>query len=122
MDRYTELYNTIQSLLASSNKKLEVSNITEITIELMQLVESYDELSGADRKELVMDVFRQLIRDNVSQPELQNIMTEIANFMMPSVIDAIIAFDKGDLKINIPRAISKCGGFFKCCKKSATAP
>lgn len=92
------LFATVSNLITDP---INPMNILSIAIQLMQFVEKVDGLSGPARKQLILEILTEKVA-NIS-PEL----TFFVTFILPDVIDSIIAFDKGELKIAI---VKKCKG------------
>ena len=95
------LFATVANLIA---EPITPTTIVSIVIQLMQFVEKVQGLSGAARKQLILDVLTEKV-NALGSPEL----TFFVTYLLPELIDSIIAFDRGELKI----VIKKCKGF--CC-------
>jgi hypothetical protein len=90
------LFTTVSNLITDPITPI---TIMSTSIQLMQFVEKVQGLTGVARKQLILDV----LAEKVTSPELAFFVTSI----LPDIIDSIIAFDRGELKIAI---VKKCKG------------
>lgn len=118
MDKFREVYTKIEEYLLDTNTKISVSNVCSITIELMQMVESFTDLSGEEKKGLVLQVLIDIIKNHIDNDQIEYVVIEVARYVVPNVIDTIIAFDKGNIHINISKQVTKCGKQFLTCFKN----
>ena len=100
------LYNT----LTNSNSVLTKENITTIVVNLMQLVEKYPDLTGVQKKQLVIDVVNKFIKDNTEGDE-EEILLTFANIFLPTLIDTFVSVDKKKIVIKMKKTFSSC---FSC--------
>lgn len=101
------LYNT----LTKNNSPLTKENITIIVINLMQFVEKYPDLTGDQKKQLVIHVIKKFIKDTTSKEEEEVLLTFVDIFL-PSVIDTLVSVDKKKIVIKLKKTFSSC---FPCC-------
>lgn len=87
-----------------SNNSMSAENIITTTVTLMQISEQFKTLTGPMKKQLVLDVIKDSIKDNEE-------LVYLVDMILPSLIDTIISVDKKELRIKV----KKC--FFKLCKK-----
>jgi len=97
------LYNT----LSKSNSHLSKENITIVVINLMQLVEKYPDLTGEQKKHLVIHVVKKFIKDKTDKEEEQVLLTFVDVFL-PTIIDTLVSVDKKELAIKIKKTFSSC--------------
>jgi len=97
------LLKSIQNTIGE--EKLSASNVITATISLMQLVESMPNLSGIQKKDLVISALKKFIRDNGGDVSLID--------TVPTFIDAIVATENGKLTISQAEevVIGCCIGF-----------
>lgn len=81
--------------LIISTKQLDIMNFTSIVIELIKFIENFS-VDGKDKKSIVLSVIKKFL-------EKQNYKSEqiyiIVNIICDELIDIIISFDKGHIKI-----------------------
>ena len=100
------LYENLQRLTESGG--LTVENVAFVLIGLMQFVDSMDDISGPEKKALVISTLTRYIEDDGNPCNLPL-------DLLPSVIDALVAVDKNELKIHvrphkcIPACAQMCG-------------
>lgn len=79
---------------------------------LMQVVETYKNIKGDQKKNIVIKVLRMFVKNNCTPDESQNINLLI-DLALPSIIDTIISIDKKKIKIKVGKFLKKFGS---CCK------
>lgn len=94
---YDNLKDSVQSV------KLTPLNITAIIVSAMQLVEKIPNLSGKDKKNLVLHVLQRYNNDFPSD-------NPISMNMLPSFIDMAVSLDRKEVTIKIDKQ-----GCLNCC-------
>jgi len=108
------IYNTISQTIHSGS--LSIENLILITGNIMTMVEQIPNLSGPEKKDLVLSVLNQLIAD-VPDPQIR-VELQLADKILPYVIDIVVAASKGQLGLNIQQAVQTVkSGCFNFCKK-----
>jgi hypothetical protein len=87
------------------------SNIGSICIQLMQESESFNEMSGPERKEIVLQVISSFIKESIEDDDEERILLIIAEYTLPPIIDAFIALDKNEMKIHAKKCAKRCFTF-----------
>ena len=92
--------------------QFSLDKITMLVPKLIVAAEKYKKLKGSDKKELVMELLKNIIRkyDNV---EDDSILDSIMFELVPSMIDTLISVDKKKLKLKKKNILE----FLKCLKK-----
>ena len=103
-------YQKLENMM--ENKTFDSTTIVSIIIELMQFVENYKDLSGKEKKDLVLYVLDLFIIDNMTEEEANKIKLFI-QATLPSLIDTIVSIDKKELQIKASRSFKK---ILSCCK------
>lgn len=103
------LYETLSSMIGDN--KLSTANAVIIATNLMQIVEKYTNITGQQKKALVIHVLKLFIADHLDGDDANTLLLFIDMFL-PSVIDTIISIDKKELAINIRKSFKTC---FPCC-------
>jgi len=100
---YTSLVNTLEG-------EITPLNLAMITLNLMQMVEHYKDLTGSDKKALVVEVLERWRKEHNESLNLD---------ILPSVIDTFVSLDKGELqvKVNISSCLECCFPSFRKNKK-----
>lgn len=113
-----KIFNTSKKTIGNiTDKKLDLGLVIQWGSIIMQAVEKYPELSGADKKDLVIIVLKRLVEEfdiGESEGEIIDILIDNA---MPIVIDLVVSASKGELGLN--KISMKIKKFFKkickCC-------
>ncbi len=108
-----EVYDSIKQQI--DLKTFQAKDLVHFATLAMRLVEGYPQLSGPEKKNLVIQLANRLVAEipNISQEDLAIFQSAIS-LILPSAIDYIIAASKGqlDLNITLPPELSGC---FGCC-------
>lgn len=97
------LYNT----LSKGDSLVTKENITTIVINLMQLVEKYPDLTGEQKKKLVIHVVKNFIKDKTDNEEEEVLLTFVDIFL-PTLIDTLVSVDKKKIVIKLKKTFSSC--------------
>ena len=95
------LYEEVKNLLADS--KLSPSNVVTIVVSLMQLIEKYSELSGLQKKQVVLEALNMLIDDSNDNVEDAAQLKLLVQVTLPTVIDTIVSVDRKQLQIKLKK-------------------
>jgi hypothetical protein len=113
-----DLYNQVIEIIKENHytAKYLCSNIVIIVGMLMSAVEQYPDLSGMEKKAIVVKIFDRLIDElvmlfNDMDDTLKNLVQH-AKLMLPSIIDMLVSVGKNHFKI----LTKKCNSLFGCCK------
>jgi len=107
-----KLYTKIKTM-TKYNTVITHSNIIDICILLMKTVEKYNNVNGKQKKELVISVITQFIKDTVHTQDNQSLLNMV-DITLPILIDTIIGLDKSEIKIAVKKTLKSC---FPCCGK-----
>ena len=81
--------------------RISVINILEVCLNAMKLVESFPNLKGIEKKNMVIKAFDIVMTKTGSDPILINLLS--------SFIDGVINVEKGNIKIRLdPESTVKC--------------
>lgn len=110
----TELTIVVDDLIKQITHTLPTEGITpgnvaQLVLQLMQLVERVPSLSGAQKKQIVIQVVNKLLQQFNVSSEVQSLIS----MTVPPLIDAFIQVDKKQVMISIEKGI---GRFFSCIK------
>lgn len=106
-----QLYNSLLNIIKDNH--ITTETIVLISVNLMQIVEKYPNLSGIQKKLTVIYVLKRYVEYHLDGQNKENLMI-IIDSVIPQVIDAIIAVDKKKIVINITNCFKKC--FPRCFK------
>jgi hypothetical protein len=113
LTRLAELYDYSKSIL--DTKKITTTNIIMIMNNLIQVVEKYKELTGNQKKMLVLDTLKKIINENVSDESEKQQLILFVNITLPIILDSIISAINGNMKF-AKEKISGCfSKLFSCC-------
>ncbi len=114
VDGVEYLYNHLKTI---HSDRITPMNVVLIATELIQLVEKYKELTGHQKKTLVIGVIKKLVNSQFNTEEDKKAMNLIIDFTLPTVIDNIVGAINGDLKFDKEKIKSAFAGCFPCCTK-----
>ena len=119
IDKIGELAKYVKS---TSSGKITSLNIIMILNNLMQIVEKYNNLTGGQKKMLILDTLKLVINEQYdNSPESlieKQILFMIIDNTMPYIIDTIVSSINGDIKF--AKKNESISSLFKnlfCCKK-----
>jgi len=97
-----DLYKDLENILGDGS--LTPINFATTCISLMQNVESFTNLRGLEKKDVILRVFEKYIAEE--QPD------DIVLNIIPSFIDAMISVDRGEISIKIKpeKCLAACFG------------
>lgn len=109
------VYDQLKSMI--QNKTVNLSNIVNIASMAMQVIQQYTLVSGAQKKQVVMNVIGRLIAEIPMAESDRAILQSVVNVTLDKTIDLIIGIANGD--INIMKTIDDGVAWCKktCCKK-----
>jgi len=121
LTKMEELTKYIKSTMGTS--KLTLLNIMSILTNLMQIVEQYNNLTGSQKQMLVIDALKQVINEQYSITNLDDLAEKYILFTLidnalPKIITALVASINGEIKFikkNESKILSFFGKLF-CCK------
>ena len=93
-----------------------LENVFMIVTQIMYIVGSYPSLSGQQKKDIVIDVIRQIItkyRDTETGKKIPDHFIKMTIDSVPTLIDTFVAVSEGKFNINnVKKCFMKC---FSCC-------
>jgi len=101
------------------DEKITATNIVIISTNLMHIVEQYKDLTGSQKKMLILDTIKKVINQNVNDPQERISLMLIVDMTLPPMLDTLVTAINGGLKFEKDKVIS---GFKKlfCCGVSKT--
>ena len=105
------LYNHLKSI---HSEKITPANVVLLAMETIQLVEKYKELTGHQKKTMVISVVKKLVNTQFDTEEDKRAMNLIIDLTLPTVVDNLVNAINGNIKFDKEKAKS----FFKkylCC-------
>jgi hypothetical protein len=110
-----QMVNYIKSTIG--NEKINATNIVIISTNLMLIVEQYKDLTGYQKKMLIIDSIKKYINENVSDIQERISLMIIVDMTLPQVLDTLVTAINGDIKFEKDKGISGYKHFF-CCNGS----
>ena len=110
-DKINKVYEAVDEVL--QDKKITISDIIFVAKRAMEIVETFKEITGEQKKSLVLSVLRKYVHETVNNTKRRNEMINVINTVLPGTIDVIILASKGEIDIN-PAQFSS--GLFSCFK------
>ena len=100
-DYVDKLYDSLTKIIKAN--EINQENIVKVALNLMQIVEKYPNISGQQKKALVIHVLRRFCEDNKDlHPFIEHIL--------PSVIDTMISLDRSEVIVAVATGCkSLCG-------------
>jgi len=114
LNRLAQLYDYSKSIL--DTKKITTTNIIMIMNNLIQIVEQYKELTGNQKKMLVLDTLKKIINENITDENEKQQLILFINITLPMVLDSIILAINGDMKFAKEKITGCFSKLFSCCK------
>jgi hypothetical protein len=111
LDTFDILYNHFKSI---NSDKITPANIVVIVTQLVQVTEKYKQLTGHQKKTLVINVIKKLVNTQVDNESNRKTLNTIIDFTVPTVIDNLVNAINGNLKFDKEKVKS----FFRkylCC-------
>jgi hypothetical protein len=104
------LYNSLIQI--ADIDKINLNNIVYITITLMQVVDNFEGIHGEHKKWMIIRVMRKFIEENMKPTYSVEVLKQIVDTMVPSMIDSMIGINNKELSIKKSKS---CMKVFKCC-------
>lgn len=98
------------------NTKLDESIIFRMIIRMMELVERYTNLSGQQKKEMVIKTFKRIVDEEskkLNNENLKLLIKMISGSVIENMIDMIVSASKRELNLNKKSGLGKISLFFK---------
>ncbi len=121
VNSYNELIDTFNQLYAHIKiiytGKLTPTTIVIVMSELIQLTEKYKTLTGQQKKNMVINVIKKLINEELEQytQEEQAALMLVINTTIPVMIDTTIDAINGLMKFTKEKTKNKWVSRFLCC-------
>ena len=121
-----KLLTALEELYNYSKLVIDVNNITTITMitlmnKLIQIVEKYKELTGNQKKTLVIDTITKLINENIHDEMEKLELLSFASILLPKIIDTMISAINGDMSFTKDIKSNCFSNLFSCFRKSNNA-
>lgn len=99
MENINKLYTELKLFLGERHVSTE--NLIEIVFQMMKIVEGYKNLSGEQKKSLIVKVLTKILEEQLDNLELNHDtpVLKLSMQLIPYVIDKIIGVDKGKIFI-----------------------
>lgn len=110
IDLFNHLYKHITSI---HKENITPSNIVILATELIQLVEKYQNLTGNQKKMLVINIIKKYVNEQNGSEDDKKALNLIIDLTLPNIIDNLIKAINGEINFN--RAKSFFSKFI-CCK------
>jgi hypothetical protein len=94
-----DLESIIINIIKVYPSGINIVNITEIVIDIMKQVDIINNMTGIEKKELVLDILNRLI-DKTDSGSYDKEIDKILKIMVPTLIDKLVDIDKGKLTIS----------------------
>ena len=89
---------SIKNKLGNMVESLSVDTIVDVVPELIKTADKYKNLAGIEKKQLVLDILKNII-DNTDGFGDDAIIDSILKSLVPSIIDNLIKVDKKQIKL-----------------------
>lgn len=107
--RINDVYKIVDEVM--KDKKIGVGDLILIARNTMETVETFKDISGAEKKELVLTVIKKYVIATVPNGRKKDDMLRVISDVLPNTIDLIITATRGELNIN---PIKFGRGMFSC--------
>lgn len=96
------LYNEIKDVI--KNGELTRSNVVFILLTLMKSVEKFKNITGIQKKAIVLDVLNTFIDENISDLTEASELKLLVQLTIPSLIDTLVSIDTKEIKIKLKKS------------------
>jgi len=110
-ERINKVYQAVDEVL--EDNKITISDIIFVAKRAMEIVETFKDITGEQKKSLVLSVLRKYVHKTVNSTKKRDDMLNVINTVLPGTIDVIILASKGGVDIN-PAQFSS--GLLSCFK------
>lgn len=106
------LYKELKKVIGNEN--LTRSSIVVVSMNLMTVVEHYDDVHGVQKKALILNALNHLIDDQINDPQEVMEMKLLVQLTLPTMLDTFISIDKKEMHIKLKKG---CGKLLACCNQ-----
>lgn len=116
--QYNDLSNALKCVFNDLIKTdgLNTHNIMFVVTNMMSIAGTYKNLSGTQKKELIVFILCEFIREKVDDPIIEANLTLMVQTIVPGTIDIIIDVSKNVYKFD-NKTVLDCIKKYVCCKK-----
>lgn len=99
-----------------NKNRITNDNIMVITTNLMTAISKYENITGRDKKKIIIDLLKDTINNTVYDDGIKNLLQVIIDTIIPGSIDLIIDISKGKydfdkIQKNTKKCYNKCYPF-----------
>ena len=121
LNALNELYLYSKSVI--NTKTISSTTIIVLTNKLIQVVEQYKELTGSQKKMLVLDTLTKIINENIDDDLAKQELLLLITTLLPKIIDTVVSAINGHMKFSKDIKPSCFSSLFQCfSKKRTTTP
>lgn len=102
----SQLYDAIKSAIENPSE-ITVATFVLLVPKAMELVEAIPNLSGTEKKKLVIDVLARLVADLPIQDEVKATILSFIENQLPTVIDIVVNSSIGEYAINVVEEVEQ---------------
>jgi hypothetical protein len=114
--RFNTIYDKLKAII--HEKEVSASNIMSIVASAMRIVDSFGDLSGPQKKEIVIGLIKKIVDDLPLKVGDKDSIQAFIDFTLPTVIDNIISATKGKF---FNMAKDKIKSSWNCCATAETS-
>jgi len=103
---FVGIYDEAKELV--KDKEINETNIIQITTCIMELVEEYPNITGEQKKKIVIMLISKLVDNSPLNDSKKNIVKTATNLILPAAIDAIVSASKSKFILNIRKKKHGC--------------
>lgn len=104
----TDIFDeSFEKLLNVVDKKITLTNLVNIITRAVEVVESYNNITGPEKKHIAVSIVTSMIEKYEPNESLKQALINLLNSIGGPIIDAIILATKGKLAINIKKTCAK---------------
>lgn len=88
---------------------LTVGNISSVMLSLMVIIDQYPNLTGPQKKQIVLDTLKKYILDNFQQESDEcNELLNTLEGVLPNTIDLMVRIDRREVAIRLKKNFTTC--------------
>ena len=90
--------------IITEDEGLTVGNISSIMLSMMVIIDQYPDLSGSQKKEIILATLKKYIFDNFEQEstECRDLLHTLEK-VLPNIINLMVSLDRGEVAIHLKK-------------------
>ena len=110
LDKHDKLISNLENnlkMIIHNRDGITLSNLVYIISDIMVVISKYKQLSGPEKKSIILLIITKAIENNITDESLKLILLVMMETAMLEMIDLLISINKGDINFNYNK-FKKC--------------